>query len=240
MPGMVSIDHVSSEDAPVPAPTSTTIPWCCRPASNLRTIRCSAPAPRPTRARSRCAPARAGKAAERGHPSEVQAGQDVTRIRRVSPLVSRLLHWLMAAMVLAMLFIGIGMAPRYPRATGLLIAIHRPLGIAILMLAAIRLANRLLNPPPPLPTPLPPWQRLAAKASHVLLLRTDVHHAAGRLGHALGGALPDGHAMARCTCRPFCRRIRCCTPRLRAYTPVSPIYCSRPSSRTSARRCCTA
>lgn len=43
------------------------------------------------------------------------------------PAVSRLLHWLMAAMIVAMLFIGVGMAasvsPRYE----LLVSIHRPL-----------------------------------------------------------------------------------------------------------------
>jgi cytochrome b561 len=81
---------------------------------------------------------------------------------------SRVLHWTMAVMVVAMLFIGIGMVTSladYHR----LVSIHRPLGIAILILVAIRLVNRLLNPAPPLPDHMPIWQRFAAKASHVVL-----------------------------------------------------------------------
>jgi cytochrome b561 len=82
---------------------------------------------------------------------------------------SRLLHWLMAALILAMLFIGVGMAASVSRRYSLLVSIHRPLGIAILALVAIRLINRLLNRPPSLPSSLPPVQRLAAHGSHLLL-----------------------------------------------------------------------
>lgn len=84
------------------------------------------------------------------------------------PLLSRLLHWLMAAMILAMLFIGIGMVSSLADYHWLL-SIHRPLGIAILALVAVRLANRLVNPPPPLPADMPAPMRLAAHASHVAL-----------------------------------------------------------------------
>ena len=87
--------------------------------------------------------------------------------RRFS-VFSRILHWTMAVMVVAMLFIGIGMVASLSDYHWLL-TIHRPLGIAILVLAAIRLVNRLLHPAPPLPAHMPGWQRFAAKASHVLL-----------------------------------------------------------------------
>jgi cytochrome b561 len=84
-------------------------------------------------------------------------------------LLGRLLHWTMAVLVLAMLFIGIGMvstiSPRYH----MLLAIHKSIGIVILVLVAIRLINRLINPPPPLPADLPGWQVLAATASHLML-----------------------------------------------------------------------
>ena len=43
---------------------------------------------------------------------------------------SRLLHWLMAPMIIAMLFIDVGMAAS--RRYDLLVSIHRPLGIVIL------------------------------------------------------------------------------------------------------------
>jgi cytochrome b561 len=81
---------------------------------------------------------------------------------------SRLLHWAMALMILAMLFIGVGMAASVST-YALLVAIHRPLGLAILGLAALRLANRWIKPPPPLPDSVPKLQRLAAVGSHYLL-----------------------------------------------------------------------
>jgi cytochrome b561 len=87
---------------------------------------------------------------------------------RPFPLFSRILHWTMAAMILAMLFIGIGMIASLPDYHWL-ISIHKPLGMLVLVLAAIRLVNRLFNPPPPLPDGMPAWQRHAAIGSHVLL-----------------------------------------------------------------------
>lgn len=83
-------------------------------------------------------------------------------------LPSRLLHWLMAVLVIAMLFIGVGMISSVTH-YGLLVSIHKPLGIAILILVVIRIVNRLINRPPPLPASLPAIQRLAAKASHLAL-----------------------------------------------------------------------
>jgi len=87
---------------------------------------------------------------------------------RFTPL-QRVLHWLMAAMVLAMLFIGIGMVSTLQPRFLVLIAIHKPLGIAILLLALLRLGVRLRRGAPPLPADLPRWQTAGAKASHVLL-----------------------------------------------------------------------
>jgi cytochrome b561 len=81
---------------------------------------------------------------------------------------ARLLHWLMAIMIVAMLFIGIGMVASDNR-YGALVAIHRPLGIAILVLVAVRLIYRLFNPPPPLPLAMPSTIKLVAHLSHYLL-----------------------------------------------------------------------
>jgi len=80
----------------------------------------------------------------------------------------RLLHWLMAAMVLTMLFIGIGMVASLGD-YHLLLSIHRPLGIAILILVVIRLVTRLSSTLPPFPATMSPQERLAAHASEVLL-----------------------------------------------------------------------
>lgn len=83
-------------------------------------------------------------------------------------LLARLLHWAMALLILLMLFIGVGMVASLDDYHWLL-AIHRPLGALILVLAAVRLVNRLLSPPPPLPAAMPGWQRFAAHASHLVL-----------------------------------------------------------------------
>lgn len=84
-------------------------------------------------------------------------------------LAIRLLHWAMALLVILMMFIGIAAVstagPAYPG----LLALHRPIGIAVLLLAAIRLMIRLATGAPPLPADLPRWQLWGAKASHILL-----------------------------------------------------------------------
>lgn len=83
-------------------------------------------------------------------------------------LLSRLLHWLMAILILAMLFIGVAMVSSlsdYHR----LVSIHKPLGILILILVAVRLVNRLFNPAPALPAGMPTALRFTAHASHWLL-----------------------------------------------------------------------
>jgi len=83
-------------------------------------------------------------------------------------LLARVLHWTMALMILAMLFIGVTMVASL-HLRPMLVDVHRPLGIAIGLLVLLRLYNRLRHRPPPLPADLPWWQALAAKTSHWLL-----------------------------------------------------------------------
>ena len=83
-------------------------------------------------------------------------------------LTARVLHWSMALLILAMLFIGIGMVASISLRPAL-VSLHRPLGIVILLLVIVRLINRMRHPPPPLPTDLPAVQNFVAKASHWLL-----------------------------------------------------------------------
>jgi cytochrome b561 len=85
-----------------------------------------------------------------------------------SPL-ARLLHWTMAPLIVAMLFIGVGMVATVSRAHETLVALHRPLGIALLLLVIVRLALRIMRGSPPLPSSMPKAQRIAAHASHVVL-----------------------------------------------------------------------
>jgi cytochrome b561 len=83
--------------------------------------------------------------------------------------MQRALHWLMAIMVLAMLFIGVTMVSTLKPRFLTLLAIHKPLGLAILVLALLRLGVRLGRGIPPLPTELPSIQVVAAKLSHITL-----------------------------------------------------------------------
>jgi cytochrome b561 len=82
-----------------------------------------------------------------------------------------LLHWLIAALIVA----NIGLAwsldnfdhhdPIRPR----LLAIHKSIGMTVLVLAAFRLAWRWLHPVPALPETLPRWQRIGALTTHGVL-----------------------------------------------------------------------
>lgn len=85
-----------------------------------------------------------------------------------SPL-QRGLHWTMAVMVIAMLFIGVAMVTTIRPVYLTLVAIHKPLGMAILALVLIRIVVRLRQGSPALPQDLPRVQHLAAHASHLLL-----------------------------------------------------------------------
>jgi cytochrome b561 len=92
-------------------------------------------------------------------------------IRMLSRFTSlqRTLHWLMAACILTMFFVGVGMvstvAPKYLS----LITLHKTLGIAILVLALLRLGVRLRTGAPALPADLPEPLKLAAHLSHYAL-----------------------------------------------------------------------
>src|SRR5258705_5778914 len=88
--------------------------------------------------------------------------------RRQFAAFSRLLHWTMAAMVLTMLCIGVAMVVSLAN-YHVLVSIHRPLGIAILMLVVVRFVNRLLNPPPPFPSTMSRAERRAATASELTM-----------------------------------------------------------------------
>jgi cytochrome b561 len=125
-------------------------------------------------------------------------------------VLSRILHWTMAVMLIAMLFIGIAMVASLEDYHWL-VSIHKPSGILILILVTIRLINRrLINPPPP--------RRHAERGSFrgervpIHVVRADVCAAAGWMGNF---ALPlVGWGILRCRwldgeCSPR-RAIRSC------------------------------
>ena len=90
----------------------------------------------------------------------------MTGIRQNFTSLQRVLHWLMAICILAMLFIGVGMVSTITQRYLTLVSVHKPLGIAILVLALVRLFLRFRDGAPPLPVDLPAQMKLAAALSH--------------------------------------------------------------------------
>ncbi len=82
--------------------------------------------------------------------------------------IARLLHWTMAAMVLTMLGIGVAIVASLAD-YHVLVSLHRPLGIAILILVVVRFVNRQLSPLPSFPATMSHWERRAARASELTL-----------------------------------------------------------------------
>jgi len=83
--------------------------------------------------------------------------------------LARALHWLMAVLILAMLFIGVTMVADLSLRHPVLISLHKATGLALLVLVVLRIGVRLAVPHPPLPADLPTVQRWAARASHLAL-----------------------------------------------------------------------
>ncbi len=81
---------------------------------------------------------------------------------------ARLMHWLTAGLVLLtipaailMQRPGIGRGLQDP-----LFVFHKNIGVVILVIVTLRLAYRLVNPPPPLPDHVPKIQRIIADLTH--------------------------------------------------------------------------
>ena len=87
---------------------------------------------------------------------------------RFTPL-QRALHWIVAACVLTMLFVGVHMVSTVNPKYLTLLTIHKTLGIVILILAVIRLVVRLRLGAPPLPRDLPGPMKIGAVLSHYVL-----------------------------------------------------------------------
>ena len=84
--------------------------------------------------------------------------------------VAVLLHWIVAALVLAQASWGWwmqGIAKQPPGVRADAFNLHKSVGLVILALMLVRLAWRLTHPPPPLDG-LPRWQAVAARATHRL------------------------------------------------------------------------
>jgi cytochrome b561 len=84
--------------------------------------------------------------------------------------LSKALHWIIVLLIINQWVIA-ERADALPNGLAKLqvLAWHKSFGITILMLAAIRLVWRVMNPTPDLTTETKPWERVLAKLSHLLL-----------------------------------------------------------------------
>jgi cytochrome b561 len=81
---------------------------------------------------------------------------------------ARLLHWLIAALLLAQFVFGwwLGDVPRDTPARGYFVNLHKSAGMLIGLLILLRIVWRFKHSAPPLPATLPRWQQGLAAASH--------------------------------------------------------------------------
>jgi cytochrome b561 len=82
-------------------------------------------------------------------------------------LISRLLHWSMALLIIGMLALGTRIADMQPALSNLwLYGLHKSLGLTALALVVIRLVWHVISPPPPPKSPPGTWELRAARAGH--------------------------------------------------------------------------
>jgi len=91
-------------------------------------------------------------------------GLRAVRYRRIVVWI----HWITALLVVTQVVLGLTFnrfMPLGPERTEVF-TWHKTVGATILILALIRLAVRLLNPPPPYPSDFPKWERFFAVWNH--------------------------------------------------------------------------
>lgn len=83
--------------------------------------------------------------------------------------ISRLLHWLMAFLILLMLALGWSFGFIHGELKPVLVDLHKSIGITILVLFFARLLVRIILPPPPLSEELPVAMKIGAESAHIML-----------------------------------------------------------------------
>lgn len=84
--------------------------------------------------------------------------------------VAKLLHWGMAVLIVGLIALGLVMSdmPLSPEKLQFY-AWHKWAGVSVFMLVWLRLAWRVLNPPPPYPATMSPWLQRFAHLGHAAL-----------------------------------------------------------------------
>jgi cytochrome b561 len=107
------------------------------------------------------------------------------------------IHWITALVVVTQVAVGFAFHRLFEQGTperAELFAWHKTIGALILILALIRLAVRLMNPPPPYPADEPKWKRFFAVWNHrlfyILLIALPLTGLAAVSGRAEDGSVP--------------------------------------------------
>jgi cytochrome b561 len=82
--------------------------------------------------------------------------------------VSIILHWAIFILILANATFGGWMEDADGRDKLRYFALHKSVGLTVLALSLVRLAWRIANPWPPFPQAMAQWERLLARATHIL------------------------------------------------------------------------
>ena len=108
-------------------------------------------------------------------------------------VVAKIIHWLMAAMIISLLAVGIYMAdlPKEDELRPVLFLAHKSFGMTVLFLAFLRLAWRLVNKPPSLDRYSGITRKAAAISHHSLYLLMFLVPIAGYLLTSFHGYAVD-------------------------------------------------
>jgi len=102
-----------------------------------------------------------------GEAEMSQASQTSASAIPAYTVTARVLHWIIAALVLTMIPLGIVIANEWGGPVQQpLYNLHKSVGALILPLVVVRLIWRLTHPPLPLPADIHPLQQFAAHATH--------------------------------------------------------------------------
>lgn len=108
--------------------------------------------------------------------------------------VAMTLHWVTAVLIIFMIIFGEDLIKVRSGADAasvtvggfFLPSVHVTIGVTVLILSVLRLLWRLVNPPPPLPDTMAPWEKLISKLMHLLFY-------IALIGLPLTGWLSFGH-----------------------------------------------
>ncbi len=100
----------------------------------------------------------------------------------------KVMHWLTAVLVIGMLIFGFFLESFSDSLKGSMIALHKSIGLTILLLIVLRLIWRIFNKQPGYPLTIPKWEQFCARSVHYLFYIILIFMpATGWLMSSLGG-----------------------------------------------------